>query len=172
MEHKIGDFFYCGKRGIGRLKEIGGMNFRGNGDDQLVIYIGNVVETWPPEKVKEMGWLNITSDEALLETLGEILTDSPKDLPREWSERYKLCHDVVESCDLLAMAAVYRDLMWMKSFTRNMSFGERQLINYLSQFFDGWGQCERCGALEHSEVGGERYEGAGWMCYTCDENFY
>ncbi len=138
---KTGDKVVYPAQGVGIVEKVEEMSVMGISAKFLTIRIleNNAVIRVPVNKAEKVGMRRVIDDssvDAILEILHQKAPAPDTKEKVSWTVRHREYGEKLKSGDIKEVAEVYRDLMQLR-FVKDLSFGERRLLENAQQFLAG-----------------------------------
>ena len=138
---KTGDKVVYPAQGVGIVEKIEEMSIMGMSSRFLTIRIleNNAVIRVPVEKAEKVGMRRVidnSSVDAILDILHQKAPEPDTKEKVSWTVRHREYGEKLKSGDINEVAEVFRDLMQLR-FVKDLSFGERRLLESAQQFLAG-----------------------------------
>ncbi len=138
---KTGDKVVYPAQGVGIVEKVEEMTVMGISSKFLTVRIleNNAVIRVPVNKAEKVGMRRVIDDSSVEEILDILHQETPTSDTKEkvsWTVRHREYGEKLKSGDIKEVAEVFRDLMLLR-FVKDLSFGERRLLENAQQFLAG-----------------------------------
>ncbi len=129
MSFTVGDKAVYGGKGIGEITEIATMDLGGFSTEvyTLTLTDGTLVKV-PTAKARSVGLRNVIDPEEVQGVYAVLRQEAEKPKDKTWNRRYRAYSDKLRTGSVLETASVLRDLYRLKSDKKDLSYGERQML--------------------------------------------